>query len=142
MTQYKDEQGNTITVQRGKGWKGLPVNQWTDEQRVEVGLFPMPVPEPYVPTVKDCIQQIAGAAKAHIDSQLDPDGMLLVDRMTRVDPPNVKALACEQWLLAIRTEQYNRMAQLEAGLPWSDDMADFSAFGDKPYTIGQLMMEM
>lgn len=85
------------------------------------------------------IAEVAMAARAYIADRLDPDGMILVDRMVRAG--SAKGMAVEAWLLALRTEQYRRQALIEVGL-WDDaDPCDFSGYGDKPFTIPQLMME-
>jgi len=84
------------------------------------------------------IQRIAYASKAYLDAQIDADGMLLVDRLLRRG--HQYGVENDAWGINLRLEQYNRMAQVDAGLPFTDDMCDFSAFGNKPWTVPQMMM--
>lgn len=109
-----------------------------DAGTVTINVVPME-PEELAIISANNINAIAAAARAYIAEQIDPDGMLLVERMVRAGHPY--GVESERWLLAVRLEQYRRMAVVEAGAEdFSDAMLDFSGFGDKPYTVQQMMM--
>ena len=84
------------------------------------------------------VSRIIQASTDYISTQLAMDGMLLVDRMVRLDIQ--EAIGTESWLMEIRNEAYFRKALVEAdAVPEDVDLLDFSSFGDKPYTIEELM---
>ena len=78
-------------------------------------------------------------AKTHIESQLDPDGMILVDTLYKASAP--KGVAVWEWGVAIRKEAYRRRDAIVTGT-WSEgDPNDFSTYGNKPHTVRELMDE-
>ena len=84
------------------------------------------------------IDQIAQAGKAYLDAQIDPDGLILVDRLYRAGHPY--GVANNDWGLAVRLEQYRRMALVDSGAEdFAEWMTDFSEFGSKPYTVPQML---
>ncbi|WP_027714897.1 hypothetical protein [Desulfuromonas sp. TF] len=87
------------------------------------------------------ILAISEAARDYLFAQLDSDGLLLVDRLVKAG--SAKALACEAWWRQIRTEQYRRMAVVEAGVEdFAAEMLDFSVYGDKPFMVPELLAEL
>lgn len=85
------------------------------------------------------LTQIDDAARAYIASQIDPDGMILVTRLSAAGHPY--GTAVEQWLVRVRIEHARRKAVVEAGVEdFSSAHLDYNSFEDKPYTAAQLMM--
>ncbi len=63
---------------------------------------------------------------------------MVFDKSKNLKP---KSKAIQQWVESVWGLFYQRAGQLEAGVPWSDTMLDFSALGPCPYKIKDAMME-
>lgn len=106
--------------------------------RVELGIEPLPAEE-LAACIQVNVEAIKQAGKDYIFAQIDPDGLELAAMLDAAGHPY--GTANKQWLISIRIEQYRRMAVVEAGVEdFTDGMLDFSSFGDKPYTVQQMMM--
>jgi hypothetical protein len=138
MPQYKDAQNNTVNVPAGKCWKGHPVNRWTDEQRATVGLYPMPTPEPHVPTVAELIQQLDDACRVHIDQSAHWSAGPIIYDKAKANKPKSKAI--KEWTEACWAQFYTNRATLEAlgGAAWDESMLVYPV---SPYSVWEAMNE-
>lgn len=92
--------------------------------------------------IADNCVAIDDAARDYAEHRLQPVGMVLVDRMMRYPTPNAKAQAVDTWMQSLYVESEYRKALCLAGLgPMDGSELDFSSFGEKPYTVAQLMAE-
>jgi hypothetical protein len=84
------------------------------------------------------VEEIAEAARVYVERRLNYSGGFLVRDLLAGNPANQRAIETEQWVRAIYTEAEYRKALTYAGL-WQADHLDFSAHGEKPWTVAQLM---
>lgn len=85
---------------------------------------------------------VDSSARALVEYEIQPVGMMLVDRMTRYDPQNTKALAVDAWVTSVYVESERRKSLVQADMwPGDEDANNFSSFGKKPHTIAELMAE-
>lgn len=108
-------------------------------------------PPPAEPTLEEIAYQlavesarVAEAGRVFIlEQEIYSTGLMMVDRIRRVEPDNVIAKATDQWVEAASMEVETRKYYVRMGLwPDGDDPADFTlTYPHKPYLISQIKPE-
>lgn len=117
-------------------------NEVTGTVVIDVVLIPAATSEEIAYQINQTIDSICSACDIWVNSELNAAGVMMVDRILRLEPANLKALATDNWVRAEYYEAEVRKYYVQMGI-WTANFEpyDFSMRVKKPYLVSSLDLE-